>query len=107
MGDLLLLWQIQISARQRNNGIQRDNRPVLHDQNFLRNGDVPHPACHGHIRAASLPLVRDKVFDGRLRMLRQTGDERGETAVQFFGLLRVQFAPFGGQPGCFSPAASS
>ena len=29
------------------------------------------------------------------------GDERGKSAVQFFGLLRGEFAPFGGQPGSF------
>ena len=29
------------------------------------------------------------------------GDERGKSAVQIFGLLRGEFAPFGGQPGSF------
>ena len=74
---------------------------ILHDQNPFSDGNVPHYAGHGHIRAARLPLVRDKVFDGHLRTVFQPGGKIGETAVQFFGLLRVQFAPFGGQPGSF------
>ena len=86
---------------QKGDIIQRDNRPVLHDQSLLRNGDVPHPARDSHIRAASLPVIGNEVFDGCLRAVRQTGDERGKAAVQFFGLLRVQFAPFGGLPGSF------
>ena len=62
---------------------------------------MPHPAGYGDIRATGLPVIGNEVFDGRLRTVRQTGDERGEAAVQFFGLLRVQFAPFDCQPGSF------
>lgn len=51
-------------SRNRGNVLKGDVYPVLHDQNFLRNGDVPHPAGHGHIRASGLPLVRDKVTVG-------------------------------------------
>ena len=83
----------------RNDIIQRDDRPVLHYQRLFRDGNVPYPAGHGHIRAASLPVIGNEVFDGHFRTLRQPGGKFGETAVQFFGLLRVQFAPFGGQPG--------
>ena len=79
----------EYSARQRNNIIHRNLRPVLHDQRLLRNGNVPHPARDSHIRAASLPVIGNELFDGRLRAVRQTGDERGKAAVQFFGLLRV------------------
>jgi len=62
MGDLLLLWQIQIFARQRNNIIERDLRPVFHDQRFLRNGNVPHPARDGHIRTTGFLVSRGGVF---------------------------------------------
>ena len=96
----------EYSARQRNNIIHRNLRPVLHDQRLLRNGNVPHPARDGHIRTTGFPVIGDKVFDGYLRAVRQPGGKFGETAVQFCGLLRVQFAPFGGQPGCFPTAAS-
>lgn len=82
------------------NIFHRNLRPV-HDQCHFRNGNVPHPTGHGHIRPTGLPVIRDKVFDGHFRTLRQTGDERDKTAIQFFGLLRVQFAPFDAQPGCF------
>ena len=67
---------------------------------------MPHPARDGYIRAASLPVIGNEIFDGRLRAVRQTGDERGKAAVQFFGLLRVQFASFDSQPGS-SPTAAS
>ena len=46
------------------NIFQRDCRPVFHDQKPLRDRNVPHPAGDGDIRAASLPLVRDKVAVG-------------------------------------------
>ena len=85
----------------RNDIIQWDDRSILHDQSPLRNGDVPHPASDGHVRATGLPVVRDEIFDGHFRAVRQMGDERGKAAVQFFGLLRVQFALFGGQLGSF------
>ena len=62
---------------------------------------MPHPPRDGNIRTARFPVIGNEIFDGRLRAIRQIGDERGKTAVQFFGLLRVQFAPFGGQPGGF------
>ena len=68
---------------------------------YFFEGEVPHPTRDGYIRATGLPFIGNEVFDGRLRAVRQMGDERGEAAVQFFGFLRVQFAPFGGQPGSF------
>ena len=68
---------------------------------FLRNGNVPHPARDGHIRTTGFPVIGDKVFDGYFRAVRQPGGKIGETAVQFCGLLRGEFAPFGGQPGSF------
>ena len=86
---------------------QRDNRPVFHDQHLLRNGNVPHPARDGHIRATGLPVIGNEVFDGHFRMVRQTGGKFGETAVQFFGLLRGKFAPFGGLPGSFPDGYSA
>ena len=60
---------------------------------------MPHPARDGHIRTTGFPVIGDKVFDGYFRAVRQPGGKIGETAVQFCGLLRVQFAPFGGQLG--------
>ena len=44
-------------ARYRNNIIQRDDISILHDQSPLQNGDVPHPARDGYIRAARLPVI--------------------------------------------------
>ena len=85
----------------RNDIIQWDDRSILHDQSPLRNGDVPHPASDGHVRATGLPVVRDEIFDGHFRAVRQMGDERGKAAVQFFGLLHVQFAFPDCQPGSF------
>ena len=72
-------------GRLKYNGVnifQRNLRPVFHDQKPLRDGNVPHHAGDGHIRAARLPLVRDKVFDGHLRTVFQPGGKIGETAVQ-------------------------
>ena len=72
-------------CRLKYNGVnifQRNLRPVFHDQKPLRDGNVPHHAGDGHIRAARLPLVRDKVFDGHLRTVFQPGGKIGETAVQ-------------------------
>ena len=43
---------------------------------------MPHPTGHGHIRAASFPVIGNEVFDGCLRTVRQMGDERGKAAVQ-------------------------
>ncbi len=82
------------------NIFHRNLRPV-HDQCHFRNGNVPHPTGHGHIRPTGLPVIRDKVFDGHFRTVFQPGGKIGETAVQFCGLLRVQFAPFSGLPGSF------
>lgn len=62
---------------------------------------MPHPVRDRHIRATGFPVIGNEVFDGHFRMVRQTGGKIGETAVQFFGLLRVQFASFGGLPGSF------
>ncbi len=92
------------SCRSKYNGVnifQRNCRPVFHDQKPLRDRNVPHHAGHGDIRPTGLPVIGNKVFDGHFWAFRQTGDERGKTAVQFCGLLRVQFAPFGGLPGSF------
>ena len=91
----------KLKSRNRGNILKTDDRPVLHDQRLLRNGNMPHPPRDGNIRTARFPVIGNEIFDGRLRAIRQIGDERGKTAVQFFGLLRVQFAPFGGQPGGF------
>ena len=54
---------------------------------------MPHPASDGDMRAASLSLVRDKVFDGHFRAIFQPGGKIGETAVQFLGFLCVRFFP--------------
>ena len=77
----------------RNNIFQRDDCSVLHDKRLLRQGNVPHPARDGHVRAARLSVIGNEIFDGRLRAVRQMGYERGKLAVQFFGLLRGEFAP--------------
>ena len=74
---------------------------VLHSPRLLRNGNVPHPTGHGHIRAASFPPVRDKVSDGRFRTVFQPDGKLGETALQLLRLLPVELAPFGGQAGSF------
>ena len=90
-------------CRLKYNGVNifhRNLRPV-HDQCHFRNGNVPHPTGHGHIRPTGLPVIRDKVFDGHFRTVFQPGGKIDETAVQLCGLLRVQFAPFGGLPGSF------
>ena len=65
------------------NIIEQDNRPVFHDQCLLRNGDVPHPAGDGHIRAAGLPLDRDEVAVGNDpgRRLRFKGDQSSSFRV--------------------------
>lgn len=62
---------------QGENIIQRDDRPVLHDQSPLRNGDMPNPAGDGHIRATGFPVIGNEVFDGHFRMVRQTGGKFG------------------------------
>ena len=85
----------KLKSRNRGNILKTDDRPVLHDQRLLRNGNMPHPVRDRHIRATGFPVIGNEVFDGHFRMVRQTGGKIGETAVQFFGLLRVQFAPFG------------
>ena len=54
---------------------------------------MAHPARDGHIRATGLPVIGNEVFDGRFRAVRQMGDERGKSAVKFFGLLRGRFFP--------------
>ena len=97
----------KLKSRNRGNILKTDDRPVLHDQRLLRNGNMPHPPRDGNIRTARFPVIGNEIFDGRLRAIRQIGDERGKTAVQFFGLLRVQFAPFGGQPGGSPPPTAS
>ena len=62
---------------------------------------MPHPVRDSDIRAAGFPVIGNEVFDGHFRTVFQPDGKIGKTAVQFFGLLRVQFAPFGGQPGSF------
>ena len=85
---------------------RQNDRPVLHDQRLLRNGNAPYPARDGHIRATGFPVIGNEVFDGHFRTVFLPGDERGKAAVQFFGLLRGQFAPFGGQPGSTAKATN-
>ena len=62
---------------------------------------MPHSTRDGHIRATGFPVIGNEVFDGHFRVVRQMGDECGKAMVQFFGLLRVQFASFGGPSGSF------
>ena len=81
--------------------IDRDDIAVYQRDDPLGNGDVPHHVGYGDIRTSGFPLVRDKVLDGHFRPVFQPGGKIGETAVQFCGILRVQFAPFGGLPGSF------
>ena len=85
----------------RNDIIQWDDRPVLHEQCPLRKGDVPYPTRDGHIRATGLPVVWDEIFDGHFRSSRKMCDEHRKAAVQIFGLLRVQLASFGSPPVSF------
>ena len=48
----------------------------------LRNDRFHRHAGHGDIRAAGLPLIRDKVFDGRFRPIFQPGGKIGKATVQ-------------------------
>ena len=72
----------KLKSRNRGNILKTDDRPVLHDQRLLRNGNMPHPPRDGNIRTARFPVIGNEIFDGRLRAIRQIGDERGKTAVQ-------------------------
>ena len=55
---------------------------------------MPPPPSHGNIRADSHSVIGHKAFGGHFRSVRQRGDERSKAVAQFFGLLRVKFAPF-------------
>lgn len=69
----------KLKSRNRGNILKTDDRPVLHDQRLLRNGNMPHPPRDGNIRTARFPVIGNEIFDGRLRAIRQIGDERGKT----------------------------
>lgn len=82
------------SANDGCNIIHRNLRPVFHDQSPLLNGDVPHSARDGHIRAASLLRVKLATFGGQSgslpyhRLAARQQDKRRD--VRCFG-FSIQF----------------
>ena len=63
--------------------------------------DLRQPLPQAFFRMAAVSDLPLYAHGGHFRTVFQAGGKISETAVQFFGLLRGKFAPFGGQPGSF------
>ena len=95
------------------NILKADNRPVLHDQRFLRNGDVPHPAAVCVSRrcrkspGSSQELIRIWIYRGNLPRFRaKAGLRRFFCKVwlqkfSIFCLLRGRLQKYKGNPTCY------